>query len=55
LKRDHWECSGTTVDAADLAQYPVSIQTVGQTDSVVVDLVPPGAATTTTTTTTPTG
>ena len=27
--------------AADLAQYPVSIQTVGQTDSVVVDLLPP--------------
>ena len=42
LKRDHWECGGTTVDAAGLAQYPVSIQTVGQTDSVVVDLVPPG-------------
>lgn len=54
LLRDHWECSGTKVDAAGLAQYPVSIQTVGQTDSVVVDLVPPGAAATTTTTATAT-
>jgi hypothetical protein len=57
LKRDHWECGATTVDPADLAQYPVSIQTVGQTDSVVIDLLPPGTITTTvpgsTTSTTP--
>jgi hypothetical protein len=50
LKRDHWECGSQTIPAADLAQYPVSIQTVGQTDSVVVDLLPPGLAPTTTTT-----
>jgi hypothetical protein len=50
LKRDHWQCGSQTVPAADLAQYPVSIQTVGQTDSVVVDLLPPQISTTTTTT-----
>ena len=50
LKRDHWECGGNTVAAAGLAQYPVSIQTVGPTDSVVIDLLPPGTITTTTTT-----
>jgi len=48
LRRDHWECGGQTVAAADLAQYPVSIQTTGQTSSVIVDLLPPGVATTTT-------
>lgn len=47
LKRDHWECGGDTVDPADLERYPVSIQTVGQTDSVVIDLLPPGTITTT--------
>ncbi len=52
LKRDHWECGSQTVDAAGLAQYPVSIQTIGQTDSVVINLLPPGVSTTTTTTTT---
>ena len=50
-KRDHWECDSQTLDAADLAQYPVSIRVVGQTDSVFVDLTPPGEVTTTTTTT----
>jgi len=49
LKGDHWECGSRTVEVADLAQYPVSIQTVGQTDSVVVDLLPPQISTTTTT------
>jgi hypothetical protein len=51
LKRDHWECGGQTVSAADLAQYPVSIQTVGQTSSAVIDLLPPGTVTSTTGTT----
>ena len=48
-KRDHWECDSQTLDAADLAQYPVSIRVVGQTDSVFVDLIPPGLGITTTT------
>ncbi len=52
LKRDHWECGSQTVAPADLAQYPVSIQTVAQTDSVVIDLVPPGASPSTSTTVT---
>jgi hypothetical protein len=51
LKRDHWECGGETIDAGELAQYPVSIQTVADIDAVVVDLRPPPAATTTTSTT----
>ena len=42
LKRDHWKCGDQTLEAADLATYPVSIQTVGQTDSVIVNLLPPG-------------
>jgi hypothetical protein len=37
-KRDHWECGNTTLDAAGLQQYPVSIQTIGQVDAVIVDL-----------------
>jgi hypothetical protein len=48
LKRDHWQCGSETIAAADLAQYPVSIQTVGQTSSVVIDLLPPGTVTSTT-------
>jgi hypothetical protein len=39
-KRDHWQCGSQTVDAADLARYPVSIRPVGQTDSLFVDLSP---------------
>ncbi|HET9728366.1 MAG TPA: hypothetical protein VFR41_03045 [Acidimicrobiia bacterium] len=35
-----WECGGRTLQAADLTQYPVSIQRVGSVDSVVVDLGP---------------
>ena len=42
LKGDHWECGARRSPVADLAQYPVSIQTVGQTDSVIMDLLPPG-------------
>jgi hypothetical protein len=49
LKRDHWECGAQTLQPADLAQYPVSIQTIGQTDSVFIDLVPPELRGTTTT------
>ena len=46
-KRDHWQCGSQTVNAADLARYPVSIRIVGQTDSVFVDLTPTDLATTT--------
>jgi hypothetical protein len=50
LKRDGWKCGGrTNIDATELATYPVSIQTFGQTDAVIVDLVPPGLTSTTTT------
>jgi hypothetical protein len=52
LKRDHWECDGQTIDAADLAQYPVAIQTINDIDAVIVDLRPIPAATEPTTTTT---
>jgi hypothetical protein len=51
LKRDHWECGSQTVPAEGLARYDVSIQTVGQTDSVIIDLLPPGSAPSTTTVT----
>jgi hypothetical protein len=50
LKRDHWQCGSQTVPVDDLAQYGVSIQTVGQTDSVIIDLLPPGVSSTTITT-----
>jgi hypothetical protein len=49
LKRDGWKCGDrTNVDPAGLATYPVSIQTVGTTDALIVDLVPPGVGPTTT-------
>ena len=49
----HWVCGKTTVDAAQLARYPVDIRTIGQTDAVIVDLfLPPTSSSTTTTTTT---
>ncbi|MDQ1381149.1 MAG: hypothetical protein QOJ71_1868, partial [Actinomycetota bacterium] len=51
LKRDHWECGSQTVPADGLARYDVSIQPVGQTDSVIIDLLPPGSAPSTTTVT----
>jgi hypothetical protein len=51
LKRDGWKCGDrTNIDATTLATYPVSIQTVGTTDAVIVDLVPPGLGSTTTAT-----
>jgi hypothetical protein len=49
LKRDGWKCGNRTgIDANTLATYPVSIQTFGTTDAVIVDLVPPGLSVTTT-------
>ena len=51
LKRDHWQCGSSTVTVDGLTRYPVSIQTVGQTDSVIIDLLPPGVATSTTSST----
>jgi hypothetical protein len=45
-KRDHWQCGSKTVDAADLAQYPVSIRRFNATDSVFVDLTPTGNSST---------
>ena len=51
----HWVCGSTTVDAEHLAQYPVNIRTVGQTDAVIVDLVLPQPSSSSTTTTTTTG
>ena len=49
LKRDHWECSGQRIDAAELAQYPVSIRTIEGSDAVIVDLRPPALQTPSTT------
>ena len=46
-KRDHWQCGSHTVNAAELARYPVSIRIVGQTDSVFVDLTPTDLSATT--------
>ncbi|HWS45179.1 MAG TPA: hypothetical protein VN636_04900 [Acidimicrobiia bacterium] len=42
-----WECGGRTVAPADLARYPVSIQTFGQVDAVIVELGPTATTTTT--------
>lgn len=56
LKRDHWECGNQTVDPADLAQYPVALQTINDIDAVIVDLrltPAPGAPTTATTSSLP--
>jgi hypothetical protein len=39
-----WVCGGRTLQPSALAQYPVSIQTVGKIDAIVVDLRPPAAA-----------
>ena len=46
LKLDHWVCGGRTVPASDLAQYPVSIQTVHGVDAVIVNLGTPATSTT---------
>jgi len=45
---DHWECDGRRIPAAQLAQYPLSIQTGGDGDSVVVNLGSPAPSSTTT-------
>jgi hypothetical protein len=37
-RRDHWECGGQRVETAGLAEYPVTIRTVGGIDAVFVDL-----------------
>ena len=38
LKLDHWVCGDLDVATEDLAQYPVSIQTVHGVDAVIVNL-----------------
>jgi hypothetical protein len=45
-KLNHWECGGDTIDAASLAQYPVSIQTAQGVDAVIVNLGTPPTTTT---------
>ena len=47
-KFDRWECDGRPISARRLAQYPVSIQTGNDGDSVVVNLGTPAPSTTTT-------
>ena len=51
-KFDHWECDGRRISPAKLAKYPLSIQTVNNVDTVVVNLGSPAPSTTTTTTAT---
>ena len=46
LKLDHWQCGGRDVPAGDLAQYPLSIQTVNGVDVVIVNLGTPATSTT---------
>jgi len=48
-KFDHWECDGRRISAAKLARYPLSIQTVNDVDTVVVNLGSPAPSSTTTT------
>jgi hypothetical protein len=50
LKRDHWECGGRTVPASELAQYPVTIQSVDKIDAAIVDLRPQNIASSSTAT-----
>jgi hypothetical protein len=38
LKRERFKCGGDVVDVADLEQYPVSIITHDQIDTLIVDL-----------------
>lgn len=42
-----WVCGNNVVDAANLATYKVAIQTIGQVDSVIVDLAPTDTTSTT--------
>ncbi len=46
LRLDHWVCGGKTVPTSELAQYPVSIQTVHGVDAVIVNLGTPATSTT---------
>jgi hypothetical protein len=46
-KFDHWDCSGRTIAARRLAQYPVSIPTLNGVDAVVVNLGTPEPSSTT--------
>jgi hypothetical protein len=41
LRRDHWECDGTTIAADQLTQYPIEIRAIDRIDAVIVDLRPP--------------
>src|SRR5262245_27773333 len=47
VSREHFVCGSEQVDPADLEQYPVSIETIDDIDTVIVDLNPPGASTST--------
>ncbi|HUI50005.1 MAG TPA: hypothetical protein VL119_15035 [Acidimicrobiia bacterium] len=44
-----WVCNGNSVEASTLLQYPVSIQTIGTTDALIVDLTSTGSPTSTAT------
>jgi hypothetical protein len=44
---ERWMCGGDVLEPTDLDRYPVSIQTVDDVDSVVVDLRPPPRTSTT--------
>jgi hypothetical protein len=53
-KFDHWDCSGRRIAVSRLAKYPVSIQTLHDVDTVVVNLGTAAPSTTTTAPSTPT-
>jgi hypothetical protein len=44
---ERWVCGGSVLDPVDIDRYPVSIQTVDNVDTVVVDLRPPSRTSTT--------
>ena len=44
-KLNHWDCGGQTVEATDLAQYPLSIETQHGVDVVIVNLGTPAPST----------
>jgi hypothetical protein len=47
VSREQFVCGDTHVDVADLEQYPVSIETIDDIDTVIVDLTEHPDATTT--------
>jgi len=49
FRNDRYSCGGETIEPADLAQYPTSIQTIDGIDTLIVDLRPPSARTSSTT------